>query len=61
MVIVVVGVINVVVRLIQKEVQNVMTFITTPTEGVFETIDKMVIDLRTGVRDIINEIRKKVR
>jgi len=48
-------VLDVLINGVKKEINNVITFATTPV-GIFETIDKMIIDARTTGRQLISEV-----
>ena len=38
------------IELVKKEVNNVIEFATNPSKGIFETVDQMVRDVRLTVR-----------
>ena len=39
-----------IINLVQKEVGHVMSFVRNPSQGIFETIDRMITDARVTVR-----------
>ena len=49
-------VINILRRGIRKEIDNVVEFIKTP-KGVFQTIDEIIIDARTTVRELVHTVK----
>jgi len=56
-----VSVVDALVNVVRKEVQNVMTFVTDPRTGPIETVDKMIVDFRVGLRDILSRLRERIR
>jgi len=49
-------VLNILRRGIRKEIDNVVEFIKTP-KGVFQTIDEIIIDARTTVRELVHTVK----
>lgn len=46
-----VSVVEVLVNILRKEIENIRAFIREP-KGVFETIDKIIVDARTEIRKL---------
>ena len=53
------AVIDVLMRGVQREVENIKEFVTTP-KGVFETLDEIIVDARKTGRELIQTIRPGV-
>lgn len=50
-------VLDVVLTILKKEAENVIEFLTTP-KGIFETLDKMVVDARTELQKLIPRVMR---
>jgi hypothetical protein len=50
------GVIDVLVRGVEKEIENVKEFLTTP-KGVFQTVDEIIVDARMTGRQLVQSVR----
>ena len=50
------AVVDVLLRGVQREVENVKEFITTP-KGVFETLDEIIVDARRTGRELVQTVR----
>ena len=53
------AVVDVLMRGVQREVENIKEFITTP-KGVFETLDEIVVDARRTGRELVQTVRPRV-
>jgi len=53
------AVVDVLMRGVRREVENVKEFITTP-KGVFETIDEIIVDARRTGRELVQTVRPGV-
>ena len=49
-------IISVLRRGIRKEVDNIVEFVRTP-KGIFQTIDEIIIDARTTVRELVHTVK----
>ena len=50
------AVVDVLMRGVRREVENVKEFITTP-KGVFETLDEIIVDARRTGRELVQTVR----
>ena len=50
------SVVDVLMRGVRQEIENVKEFITTP-KGVFETIDEIIVDARRTGRELVQTVR----
>ena len=53
------AVVDVLMKGVRREVENVKEFITTP-KGVFETLDEIIVDARRTGRELIQTVRPGV-
>jgi len=50
------AVVDVLMRGVRREVENVKEFITTP-KGVFQTVDEIIVDARRTGRELVQTVR----
>ena len=50
------AVVDVLLKGVQREVENIKEFITTP-KGVFETLDEIIVDARRTGRELVQTVR----
>ena len=53
------AVVDVLMRGVQREVENIKEFVTTP-KGVFETLDEIIVDARRTGREVVQTVRPGV-